>query len=387
MLPLANRFILNHFSTTRLACQSSRLRWQHLLRSSNVSLGLRSVASTMSSTSPSAAERELAIRAVLLASSLCQKVFRSLVLPSLSQTKVDKSPVTVADYGAQALVNHLIHNQFPEDPIVGEEDSSDLQKDDKLTQNVVNLTNEALKEAGEPALSKEDILRSIDLGQYEGGSKGRFWTLDPIDGTKGFLRGEQFAVCLALIVDGVVQLGVIGCPNLPSADDADNEGKRGALFIAVKGHGAYTRSLDDPALSPVHVSATVDTPSAKFCESVESGHSSQSDSARIAQLLNITADPVRMDSQCKYGVISRGQADIYLRLPVSETYQEKIWDHASGNLVVTEAGGKVTDIFGKELDFSQGRTLKTNKGVIATNGQLHAKVMAAVAEVLKVHSA
>jgi len=64
------------------------------------------------------------------------------------------------------------------------------------------------------------------------------WALDPIDGTKGFLRGEQFAVCLALIVDGQVQVGVMGCPNLP-VDAKDTDGEKGCLFIAVKGQGAF----------------------------------------------------------------------------------------------------------------------------------------------------
>lgn len=69
------------------------------------------------------------------------------------------------------------------------------------------------------------------------------WTLDPIDGTKGFLRGEQYAVCLALIIDSVVELGVIGCPNLPnsssrsSGDGGGEVGERGAIFVAVRGQG------------------------------------------------------------------------------------------------------------------------------------------------------
>lgn len=79
---------------------------------------------------------------------------------------------------------------------------------------------------------------AIDRGNYAGGAKGRHWALDPIDGTKGFLRGGQYAVCLALIVDGIVQVGVIGCPNLP-LNHQQPEGERGALFIAVRGQGAF----------------------------------------------------------------------------------------------------------------------------------------------------
>jgi len=126
------------------------------------------------------------------------------------------------------------------------------------------------------------------------------------------------------------------------------------------------------------------TEDANFCESVEAAHSSQSDSARVAERLGITADPFRIDSQCKYGAVSRGDASIYLRLPTRKDYEEKIWDHAAGSIVVSEAGGRVTDVLGRDLDFSQGRTLKDNSGVIVTNGRLHEPVVAAVREVLGV---
>ena len=64
-------------------------------------------------------------------------------------------------------------------------------------------------------------MAAIDRGNYKGAAHGRHWTLDPIDGTKGFLRGEQYAVCLALIEDGEVVLGVLGCPHLPVSGDVE----------------------------------------------------------------------------------------------------------------------------------------------------------------------
>lgn len=65
---------------------------------------------------------------------------------------------------------------------------------------------------------------------------------------------------------------------------------------------------------------------ASFCESVEAGHSSHGTNARIAELLGIKSDSVRMDSQAKYASIARGDGDVYLRLPVGDgSYQEKIW--------------------------------------------------------------
>lgn len=125
-----------------------------------------------------------------------------------------------------------------------------------------------------------------------------------------------------------------------------------------------------------------DLSQATFCESVEAGHSSHGDQAEIAKKLGIVKDSVRMDSQAKYGSIARGAGDIYLRLPVSATYQEKIWDHAAGDLIVREAGGQVTDSVGKRLDFSIGRTLKENKGVVAAPAAVHSEVLKAVMEVL-----
>ena len=130
------------------------------------------------------------------------------------------------------------------------------------------------------------------------------------------------------------------------------------------------------------MSSVVDSTDAVFCESAVSMHSDRGGHAGIAKRLGVTAAPVRMDSQCKYGAIARGDASIYLRLPSSATYREKIWDHAAGFIVVTEAGGTVTDAYGRELDFSLGRTLERNRGVVATNGLLHRKVLAAATTVL-----
>ena len=81
-------------------------------------------------------------------------------------------------------------------------------------------------------------------------------------------------------------------------------------------------------------------------------------------------------------MLARGEASIYLRLPTRKDYEEKIWDHAAGYMVVKEAGGKVTDCMGQELDFSLGRTLKNNTGIVGTNGKIHEEVIKAVKKVL-----
>ena len=194
---------------------------------------------------------------------------------------------------------------------------------------------------------------------------------------RDFLRGEQYAVSLALIVNGEIVLGVLGCPNLPF-----NISTTGALFHAVQGQGACMEPLDGSATAiQIKVSTAPDRGSLRFCESVESGHSKQDTAAVIAQRLGITAAPVRMDSQAKYGVVARGEAHVYLRLPTRADYREKIWDHAGGVVVVTEAGGTVTDVDGRPLDFTHGRELTQNRGVIATTGNIHQEVVEAYATV------
>lgn len=322
-------------------------------------------------------ERRIAVAAVLEACTLCMDVQATLVSDE-TLSKKDKSPVTVADFGAQAIVVSNLLQVFPDIPVVGEEDASTLRADEnlELRERVITAVQRL-----DPQLTPDRILDAIDAGTYAGGPKGLHWTLDPIDGTKGFLRGEQYAVALALIEDGKVVLGVLGCPSLPHlASEAD--GPCGCLFVAQTGSGAVMRTFDNPFESPIGVTDVIDPARGRFCESVESGHSNQDQSARIAQLLGITRDPYRIDSQCKYAAAARGDASIYLRLPTKKGYEEKIWDHAAGSIIMTEAGGRVTDVRGNDLDFSIGRTLKNNLGVIATNGQLHDRVVAAVDEVL-----
>jgi 3'(2'), 5'-bisphosphate nucleotidase len=188
----------------------------------------------------------------------------------------------------------------------------------------------AEKIVGGPIETVDAMLDAIDAGNSAGGSKGRIWALDPIDGTKGFLRGGQYAVCLALMVDGDVKVGVLGCPNLPiddaapltaesGVDQTDTEGK-GVLFSAVSGQGATSRPLGTAGLGnskSIQMKPVEDITQATFCESVEAGHSSHGDQHAIVTKLGVTKPSVRMDSQAKYGSIARGAGDIYLRLPVS----------------------------------------------------------------------
>lgn len=322
-------------------------------------------------------EKEIAINAVTKACELCESVQKSILSDNTVQKK-DDSPVTVADFGAQALIINEIGKVFPDDPFVAEEDAHFLVSDEG--KDIRDTVYEYVKEQI-PDITEYAMIESINHGDYKGGNTGRFWTLDPIDGTKGFLRKEQYAVALALIEDGEIKLGILGCPNLYAPGNPDSRDK-GYIFSAVNGEGAYCRTIDGNDEHRIHVTGVSNTSEASFCESVESSHSSHDASQKVAADLGVTKEPIRIDSQCKYAIIARGDASIYMRLPTRKGYKEKIWDHAAGAIIVEEAGGKVTDCYGNDLDFSQGTLLKKNKGIIATNGHIHDRVLKAVRKVV-----
>lgn len=312
-------------------------------------------------------EVKFALEAVRQAALLVKQVQSELVTPAL--TKEDRSPVTVADFASQALVSAHLSKAFPDDPLVGEEDASALRQ--PAAQQTLEQVTGFLRQS-QPGASPEQVCGWIDRGCGEPGQ--RFWTLDPIDGTKGFLRGDQYAIALALLISGEVQLGVLGCPNLRDGFEPDFNGP-GSLAIARRGQGAWVTSLVDPGeFQPLHVSAVQNPAQARLLRSFETGHTNVEQVDELAKILGVEAAPVRIDSQAKYMVQAAGHGELYLRLLSLEkpNYREKIWDQAAGSLLIQEAGGQVTDLSGKALDFHQGRTLAANRGILASNSWLHA---------------
>jgi 3'(2'), 5'-bisphosphate nucleotidase len=314
-----------------------------------------------------------AIRATLTASSLCQEVRKNLVQGE-SILKDDRSPVTVADYGSQAVVCKLIKEAFPNDTIVAEEDSKELQKTEysKILGQVTDYVNGFI-----PNASSREVCSWIDFSSHV--VADRFWALDPIDGTKGFLRGDQYAIALALLENGIVKLGILACPNL-YVDKDQPHGKKGCLFLALRGKGSIQMDLNGEQKRILSVSKVENPSEASYTESVEPNHADHLLHQRIAQKLKISKSPLRMDSQAKYGIVSRGDVTFYLRVPSPSEpgYKEKIWDHAAGLIIAEEAGGKVTDALGHPFDFSCGTRMERNYGIVVTNGILHDLILDAL---------
>ena len=315
---------------------------------------------------PLARELDVALAAVREAGLLCREV-QAAIDPGAMQKKDE--PVTVADYGSQALVCRALAAAFPADPVIGEEDSAELREVDNaalLAQVVTRVRERAptptwtTSANGSTGATPGALAPVLDPG--------------PIDGTKGFLRGEQYAVGLALITDGEVVCSALACPTWDPGWTAIGAPAPwwwpcagwacGQLPMAAEGRAAACRVSPEP-----------DPALIRFCESSRPPTRPRP-AAQVATELAIRAVPRRLDSMTKYAVVARGEAEAYLRLPRNAEYREKIWDHAAGVLAVAEAGGRVTDIHGRDLDFGLGYQLGSNLGVVVSNGVVHEPIMA-----------
>jgi 3'(2'), 5'-bisphosphate nucleotidase len=310
-------------------------------------------------------EAKFAARAVSVAAKLCREIQSEMVTQALE--KSDRSPVTVADFASQAVVARLLKDTYPQDPLIAEEASQTLRAaEGAKTLEAVTAYVARLYEGTEP----DDVCRWIDHGS--GKTSDRFWTLDPIDGTKGFLRGDQYVTALALLDAGQVVVGALGCPNLNHQLEPEIGGG-GVIIVAVRGQGCWALSMEGKSLGKLSVSAIADPGQARVLRSFESGHTDSERLEQIIERLGAAHPPVLMDSQAKYALMAAGKGDLLFRLlsPAQPDYVEKIWDQAAGSIVVEEAGGKVTDLRGTALDFTCGRGLTENIGVLASNGRLH----------------
>ena len=333
-------------------------------------------------------ELNAAYDAVHHASFVSRSLQRMLLREKSSLNKDDRSPVTVADFVVQALVLSSLARVFPNDQFIAEEDCEQLKQNKGIRTEVLK----ALHLATGNEWSEEELYRAIDLGSFNG-TAHRVWVLDPIDGTKGFLRGEHFCIALALLFDGKPVVSALGCPNLSLRRVLEDSPETipyvsqpiqvspnfiyppefGSVFFAESGQGAYARALamDAGAAIEVQVSFKQSIEEAVVCEAAESSHGNRGVTSALSKSLDFTSDFIRIDGQCKYCLVGAGAADANIRLP-PVGYREKIWDHAAGSHFVTEAGGEVTDLSGHPLDFSKGRFLPPSvQGILSTNGHFH----------------
>lgn len=354
-------------------------------------------------------ELEAAVDVVERACRICVDVKKSLYSSEgRIVEKNDNTPVTVADFGVQALVSLELSKVFPSIPLVAEEDS-DFVRSNNLVDSVVSVVTDKASSNDKP-LTNADVLEAIDRGKNAivyGTRPATYWVLDPIDGTKGFLKGSEalYVVGLALVVEGDIVLGVMGCPNWKEASSynstIDVQGsesvpsRSGILMVAHIGCGTWARQLSDL----MGVSAKVPNgwtrcfvdgchlvPKARFCIS----DSQTWESVPLSAFFSATSDadgvsdkeilllPTCCGSLCKYLMVASGRASVFILRARAQTII-KAWDHAVGIICVHEAGGKVTDWKGSDIDLAadqvERRILFPSMGVLVSNGTIHNRIL------------
>ncbi|KAK3001944.1 hypothetical protein RJ639_021286 [Escallonia herrerae] len=320
--------------------------------------------------------------------------------------KNDQTPVTVADFGVQALVSLELGKLFPSIPLVAEEDSAFLRSNN-LANSVLNVVSDKARFRDIP-LTQDHVLEAIDRGGKDafvfGCEPATYWILDPIDGTRGFLKGSEalYVVGLALVVAGEIVLGVMGCPNWVEEGSSQSttefleyDNTSGTIMVAHVGCGTWRKRLLDILNSSASrpndwtrclVNACHLVHEARFCIS----DSQTWESLPLSCLFDSTTSvetagnnqvfllPICCGSLCKYLMVASGRASIFILRARAERVI-KVWDHAVGVICVHEAGGEVTDWEGSQLDIavdqSERRVIFPSGGILVTNSSLHTQII------------
>lgn len=220
-------------------------------------------------------------------------------------------PVTAADREASRIIVDGIEERFPGDAILSEEEADKLE---------ARLANE------------------------------RVWFIDPIDGTAGFIKKDgDFAVQIGLAENGVAVLGVVLLP------------AKGLLYYAARGSGSFRVN----GSSPVRLQVSDKTDFAEIDLAVSRDHRSPKMS-QIVRNLGLRNEIGRGSVGVKIGMIAEQICDLYVHL----SPRTKFWDTCGPQVILEEAGGRLTDLFGNEFRYDLGNVQNLN-GILASNGAVH----------------
>ena len=227
-----------------------------------------------------------------------------------------REPVTIADREASRIIVDQLSEAFPEDGILSEEEVDDLE-------------------------SRV--------------SKRRVWIIDPIDGTAGFIKKDgDFGVQIGLAEDGKPLVGVVYLPHHDLLSYAVKS--KGSFSISGGSEPVRLRTSEVGKLSDLILAMSRNHPSSKM--------------ARIVEHFGFRGTIRRGSVGLKVGLITNGTCDIYVH-PGPRT---KLWDTCAPHLILEEAGGRFTDLFGFEIRYDRA-DLQNRNGILATNGAAHASVV------------
>ncbi|MFX1273661.1 MAG: inositol monophosphatase family protein [Promethearchaeota archaeon] len=259
--------------------------------------------------------------------------------------KQDTTPVTHADLASQILIVSRIKENYPEDMIIAEEDQEFI---DETTEKIIKR---CFHEVG-----LNDSLDINELMGHKGIDSHRQWTIDPIDGTEGFSSGLVYAIGVSFMIDNDPRMCVIGVPRY---NDRSN-----TIFIAEKEKGAYC-SISGSKFKSIQVNQQDDLNQIKMCHSL---HYDEPWVVKFAKKIGFK-ELIQIDSMAKFCMVADGKADLYIK-PIDKNHSFS-WDFAPGYLLMKEAGGKITDLNGKELQFNAEHMICNTPGLIASNGEIH----------------
>ncbi|MFX0017353.1 MAG: inositol monophosphatase family protein [Promethearchaeota archaeon] len=264
--------------------------------------------------------------------------------------KEDQSPVTLADYASQLFIVKKLREKFPNDQIIAEESFSSY-----IDNNVQKIIKRCYRSLELDLI--EDFERILN---YRGPYSPRQWTVDPIDGTKGFQKNLSYAVGIGFMINSELIAAAIGVPNY-------NEKGR-ALFIAEKNQGTRASYGEEDFIS-VSVTDKKNIKKAKMCHSLHYDEPWVTEFAHAAEINNF----IQIDSMAKFCMVADGTADLYIK-PMDKN-RSFSWDFLPGMLMVNEAGGIVSDLKGNNIKFNNEKCIITAPGLVASNGNLHEEIL------------
>ncbi|KAF3014796.1 hypothetical protein E8E14_011540 [Neopestalotiopsis sp. 37M] len=351
--------------------------------------------------SPFAKELQTAINAIQQAAKLSQSVISAEDKGVVE--KDDLSPVTVADFAIQALLTSSIHHVFPSDKFVGEESAAELRENSVLLDRVWSLLQQ-LKEPEAGSLCKlpanpDEMCEMIDWcgnGKPGGSESGRVWIFDPIDGTQTFVKGQAYAINVALLEGGKQLLSIVGCPTIPVGaeapitNDTTDPTRHGSIVFAAKGYGTYVRPLfaETAEVQIRKIEPHAETAAPQDLRSVTCFNTLVSgvDDAHQVIVERLGVDFPGCDLLGwvpRWVTLALGAANMTVWVYKRRDRYAKIWDHAGAMLLFEEVGGKITDVDGKNIDLTVGRKLVNNYGFVAAPKALHSSVLKTVHQVLR----
>ncbi|MCS6837167.1 MAG: 3'(2'),5'-bisphosphate nucleotidase [Anaerolineae bacterium] len=311
----------------------------------------------------------MSLAPLLEAARLAARLARRLQanIPRLEKDKDgSREVVTLADYGAQALLCRALSLYEPQAAVIAEESGAQFRQllSPSQQDELATLLTDLLSEVVTP----DQVAEWLDFGV--GRQAARTWIVDPIDGTKGFVMGRHYAICAGLLEGEVITNGLMACPAYEGIVG-------GALFYADEGV-CWREPLEGGLPEQVRVASARSPEAVRVVHSLERR---QAVNARIEALLReagLSQAQIReLDSMEKYALVACGEADILLRLEeLDNPLPRYVWDYAAGVALVQAAGGVVTDIEGCALVFHQGAILP-HRGFLVSSGPYHADLVRA----------